>query len=293
MKKGIILKGVGGYYTVQYDGDNRCVLKARGKFRHEDMTPYPGDWVTFMEPLDGADGAMGELLPRRNLLLRPHVANVDVLCAVVSASLPPPDFLLLDKLCVNAVKCGIDVICVMNKAEQAGFELKEQFIKEYAAFNPICVSAKSGEQLKELKLRFSDKTVCLAGQSGVGKSSLLNALLPNRDFKTGQLSDKSNRGKHTTRHAELVPIEEGGILVDTPGFSLMELPLMQPEELKAQYPEFRPYEGNCRFTTCLHHTEPGCAIKEAVKQGNIPNARHVRYVEILEDVQMRWRNRYE
>jgi ribosome biogenesis GTPase / thiamine phosphate phosphatase len=294
MKSGILLKGVGGYYTTLYDGDKRCVLKARGKFRHADETPLPGDRVLFLEPPDGHEGAMEELLPRKNLMLRPRVANVDLLCAVVSASLPPPDFLLLDKLCANAVSCGIAVVCAMNKAEQATEGLLESFLRDYTAFSPLRVSARTGEGLPALQLLFSKKTVCFAGQSGVGKSSLLNRLLPgHKNFETGTLSERSQRGKQTTRHAELVPIEGGGILVDTPGFSLMDLPLMQPEELKLLYPEFLQYDGNCRFAGCLHVSEPDCAVKAAVKQGFIPRARHARYVELLKDVQLRWRNRYE
>ncbi len=292
MKQGIILKGVGGYYTTLYDVDKTCVLKARGKFRHIDQTPLPGDHVLFVEPAEGTEGAMGELLPRKNLLTRPRVANVDLLCAMVSATFPPPDFLLLDKLCANATGCGIEVVCVMNKSDQACADLASDFIRDYAAFSPRCLSVQNGEGIDDLKTLFAGKIVCLAGQSGVGKSSLLSRLLPQLHVETGELSEKSQRGKHTTRHAELVPMGEG-ILVDTPGFSLMELPLMDPITFTSLYPEFRPYEGQCRFIGCLHQAEPDCAVKTAVQQGLIPRARHARYVEILEDVQLRWRNRYE
>ena len=292
MKQGMILKGIGGYYTTLYDGDKTCVLKARGKFRHIDQTPLPGDIVRFEEPKEGAEGAMGELLPRKNLLTRPRVANIDLLCAMVSATFPPPDYLLLDKLCANATACGIQVVCVMNKSEQASPELLSEFIGEYAAFSPQCLSVATKEGIDGLKALFVGKTVCLAGQSGVGKSSLLSCLLPQRHVETGELSEKSQRGKHTTRHAELVPAD-GGILVDTPGFSLMELPLMDPLTLQRLYPEFTPYGEQCRFIGCQHQSEPDCAIKAAVEQGLIPRARYARYVEILEDVQLRWRNRYE
>lgn len=293
MKKGLILKGIGGYYTVLYDGEKQCTLRARGRFRHIDKTPLPGDWVSFREPPPGKEGAMGTLLPRKNLLLRPRVANVDMLCALVSASVPPPDFLLLDKMCIHAAQMDIQTVCLMNKCDEASEDRMDAFMEDYAAFSPMLVSAQTGEGICELQPLLADKTVCLAGQSGVGKSSLLNRLLPHRNFKTGALSEHIDRGRHTTRHAELVPLDNGGMLVDTPGFSLMELPLMEPETLKTLYIEFQPYEGTCRFNGCLHDREPDCAVKQAVRDGNIPAARYARYVELLQDVQCKWRNRYE
>ena len=293
MNKGLILKGIGGYYTVLYNGNRQCILRARGKFRHIDKTPLPGDWVSFQEPPRGSDGVMGALLPRKNLLLRPRVANVDLLCAVVSASVPSPDYLLLDKMCASANLSQIQTVCLLNKADQTPKVQLNTFKKEYAAFSPLCVSALTGEGFSELMPLFEGKVVCLAGQSGVGKSSLLNRLLPHREFETDTLSVHGNRGKHTTRHAELVPLTSGGLLVDTPGFSLMEMPLIEPERLRTLYPEFLPFEDKCRFIGCLHDKEPDCAIKEAVETGGVPKARHARYVELLEDVQMRWRNRYE
>jgi ribosome biogenesis GTPase len=268
------------------------VLKARGKLRHNEQTPLPGDRVLFCEPAEGMDGTISELLPRQNLLTRPRVANVDLLCAMVCAKNPPPDYLLLDKLCANAISIGIEIVCVMNKSDQAAALLEAAFLQAYAAFSPVCVSARTGEGLQVLRQKFSGKTVCMAGQSGVGKSSLLKHFLPQRDVETGELGQKGKRGKHTTRMAELVPIGQG-YLVDTPGFSLMELPCMDPGGLKALYPEFEPYEGKCRFVGCLHPSEPGCAVKEAVENGAVPQARYDRYVEILEDVQIKWRNRYE
>jgi ribosome biogenesis GTPase len=292
MTTGQILKGVGGYYTVRYGGGKLCVLKARGRFRHEDKSPLPGDYVRFVPPEEGEEGAMGELVERTNLLTRPRVANVDLLCAVISAAQPAPDYLLLDKLCANAVHNGIEVCCVMNKIESAPAALCEAFMHDYRAFAPLCLSAKTGEGLEGLEPLLKEKTVCFAGQSGVGKSSLLNRLLPRHKFDTGPLT-RGRRGRHTTRHAELVPTAFGGLLVDTPGFSLMDLPLMPPEDLRTLYPEFAPYEGTCRFAGCLHHAEPGCAVADAAQRGDIPPPRHARYGILLEDLLLRWRNRYE
>jgi ribosome biogenesis GTPase len=227
------------------------------------------------------------------MLVRPQVANIDLLCAVVSATLPEPDYLLLDKLCANAALIGVEAICLMNKADQADETEKQAFLTDYAAFAPHLVSAKTGEGLCALRSHFSDKTVCFAGQSGVGKSSLLNRLMPQRERQTAKLSERGSRGKHTTRVAELVAIEGGGMLVDTPGFSLMELPLMPPEDLRSLYPELVTYEGQCRFLGCLHHTEPGCAAKAAIGRGGITRGRYDRYINLLTQMQQRWRNRYE
>ena len=293
MKEGIILKGVGGYYTVLYDGDQTCVLKARGKFRANEQTPWPGDIVRFDRPEPGVDGAMGELLPRRNLLLRPKVANVDVLFAVISAQNPPPDYLLLDKLCANAIAGEIRVVAVLNKCDLVGQEHRESFLRDYAMFTPLCVSARTAQGQVELQTLSRGHICCFAGQSGVGKTSLVNMLLPEREFQTGSLSHKTGRGKHTTRHAELIRTRSGGMIVDTPGFSLMELPLMDPQELMQLVPEFAPYLSQCRFTGCLHHHEPDCAVKSAVEKGAVSSARYARYVTLLEQVEHKWRNRYE
>ena len=293
MKQGVILKGVGGYYTVLYDKDKQCVLKARGKFRAQEQTPWPGDIVRFVPPEPGVDGAMGELLPRRNLLLRPKVANVDLLFAVISAQNPPPDYLLLDKLCANAMANDIQVVAVLNKCELIQAQQREAFLHDYASFTPLCVSTKTGQGQEALQRLASGRICCFAGQSGVGKTSLVNMLLPEKALQTGALSQKTGRGRHTTRHAELICTQSGGMIVDTPGFSLMELPLMEPQQLMELVPEFAPYLGQCRFTGCVHHHEPGCAVKAAVEAGAIPQSRYARYVTLLEQVQHKWRNRYE
>ena len=293
MKQGRILKGVGGYYTVCDEQGILHTLKARGRFRKEDRTPLPGDWVCFEPPHAGMEGAMGELLPRRNCLLRPRVANVDLVFAVLCAQNPAPDFLLLDKLCVNAHENQIEVCAVLNKADLATEEQRARFQADYAPFHPLCISTRTGEGREALLQKVAGKVACLAGQSGVGKTSLVNLLLPGTQWQTGELSAKTSRGRHTTRHAELLLMENGGTLVDTPGFSLMELPLMEPLALADAYPEFAEYRGCCKFTGCLHDAEPGCAVKQAVEQGYISTARWQRYTQLLKHVQEKWRNRYE
>lgn len=291
--RGRILKGVGGYYTVLADDGSQYTLTARGRFRLDDVTPLPGDYVEFEPRDDGADGSIDELLPRRNLLLRPRVANVDIVVAVVSASAPEPDYLLLDKLCVNAHTSGIGVMAVMNKSDTADQQTLDSFMREYTAFNPICCSCKSGENIDAIKQAVYGSVCCFAGQSGVGKSSIINSMWSFR-METGDLSKKIQRGKHTTRHAELLLVGDGKtMVVDTPGFSLIEMPVIEPEELGEHFQEYEDYLGDCKFAGCLHDSEPGCAIKQAVKQGEIPRGRWIRYKQLLVDIKEKWRSRYE
>ena len=293
METGIILKGIGGYYTVQYKQNQQCVLKPRGKFRHRDERPLPGDKVKFELPEEGTEGAFEEILPRKNQLIRPAVANIDEVWAVICVKKPVGDFLLLDKLLANCRREGIPARVILNKCDLATEEQKENFLSSYAPYHPILISTLTGEGIEQLTNGFVDRIVCLSGQSGVGKTSLTNVLLPDRKSETGELSKKTNRGKHTTRHAELLSSPLGGMIVDTPGFSLMELPLMPPEALRDLYPEFDEYANQCRFDMCLHQNEPGCMIKQAVKQGKIDQDRYQRYLQILQQVQEKWRKRYE
>lgn len=291
--RGRILKGVGGYYTILTENGELHTLKARGRFRLDDVTPLPGDFIEFQPRDDGADGSIDELLPRENLLLRPRVANVDIVLAVVSASSPEPDYLLLDKLCMNAGMSGIKVITVMNKCDAAERQSLDDFMHEYAAFNPVCCSSETGENIDVIKQAAHGLSCCFAGQSGVGKSSIINSMLGFR-METGELSKKTDRGKHTTRHAELLLAGDGKtLIVDTPGFSLIELPLMEPEAIGDYYPEFEGYLGECKFSGCLHDSEPGCAVKSAVEDGSIPRGRWVRYKQLMVDIKEKWRSRYE
>lgn len=291
---GRIIKGIGGFYTVESQG-MLYTLKAAGKFRNDVKTPLPGDFVEF-DPKEGDDGAFDAILPRRNQLIRPRVANIDLVFALVSAQDPAPDYLLLDKLCVSAAMMDVQAVAVLNKCDLADEEAKTFFQETYGAFTPLCASHLTGEGMEELLALARGRVSCFAGQSGVGKSSITRAFLPEREeeIKVSGLSQKTRRGRHTTRHAELIPMKAGGgYLVDTPGFSLMELPLMEPEKLKDYYPEFLPYEGACRFNGCLHHREPDCAVKAAVETGSIPRARWERYEALLVEAQDKWRKRYE
>lgn len=293
MKIGTILKGIGGYYTVQYEGNKQCVLRPRGKFRHKEERPLPGDRVRFDVPPPGTEGFFEEILQRKNQMLRPAVANVDEVWAVICMQKPAGDFLLLDKLLANCRRESIPVRAVLNKCDLASEEQKQRFLKSYCRYSPLLVSTHTGEGIEALTNAFLRKIICLSGQSGVGKTSITNALLPGTSYETGELSKKTSRGRHTTRHAELLCGPHGSMIVDTPGFSLMDLPLMAPEMLRDLYPEYDDYANRCKFDMCVHQNEPGCAVKQAVEQGSIDTDRYHRYLQILQQVQEKWRKRYE
>ncbi len=293
--QGVIIKGVGGFYEVQAEGAlHTC--RARGKFRRDGLTPLPGDMVEFT-PGNGEElGYVDKILPRRNALKRPAVANVDTLVLVTAAANPEPDLLLLDKLLIASRPMGMEVLLVINKCDLAAPGAAEAIASEYggAVSAVIPMSAQSGLGRELLYERLAGRCTCLAGQSGVGKTSILNSLFPDRvAMETGDVSRKTSRGRHTTRHAELLPVDGGGAVVDTPGFSLMEMDQMEPARLPECYPEFVPFAADCRFAGCLHDAEPGCAVKKAVADGAIPSGRHSRYREILKETRETWRNRYD
>ncbi len=293
--QGVIIKGVGGFYEVQAEGMlHTC--RARGKFRRDGLTPLPGDIVEFT-PGNGEElGYVDKILPRRNALKRPAVANVDTLVLVTAAASPEPDLLLLDKLLIAARPMGMELLLVINKCDLAAPGAAEAIAGEYAGAvsSVIVMSAQSGLGRERLLERLAGRCTCLAGQSGVGKTSILNCLFPDRAaMETGDVSRKTSRGRHTTRHAELLPVDGGGAVVDTPGFSLMEMDQMEPARLPECYPEFEPYAADCRFAGCMHDAEPGCAVKQAVADGAIPSGRHNRYREILKEARETWRNRYD
>lgn len=292
--RGKIIKGVGGFYEV-LSGGEVYTLRARGKFRREGLTPLPGDECECTPGAGGELGFVDKILPRRNVLRRPAVANVDLLVLVTAVREPEPDLLLLDKLLLSANMLGVETALAINKCDLAAPEEIRALARQYAAAvaRVIPVSAKSGAGLDGLMELLTGRCSCFAGQSGVGKTSILNRLFPGREMMTGGVSEKTSRGRHTTRHAELLPVPGGGAVADTPGFSLLEAEAIDPAELPAFYPEFAPYEGKCRFAGCLHAAEPGCAVKTAAGEGAIPQERLRRYGEILAETREKWRNRYD
>lgn len=289
---GRIIQGIGSFYTVESEGQ-RYVCKARGRFRKQRISPLVGDFVEF-QPADREDGEgfIEEILPRNSELLRPPVANVDVIFVTVAASSPEPDLLLADRLLVRAYRAGIEAKIIVNKTDLNG-GMAEEIARQYgsAGYEVFRVSAKQGVGLDALKAAAQGKTIAFAGQSAVGKSSLLNALCPGLSLETGSVS-RIERGRHTTRKAQLIPMQ-GGYLADTPGFSLLELDTMEPELLAECYPEFAPYEGKCRFLGCQHLNEPDCAVKDAAQQGAVSRERLERYAVLHQELKEKWGKRYD
>ena len=292
METGRIVKGVGGFYYVRLTDGNTVTCRARGRFRREGCTPLVGDYVE-VQPQNSGDWAMQKILPRSNALVRPPVSNIDQLLIVVAASVPEPDWLLVDKLLLAAQLLHIAPLLALNKLDAGTPDMQRTFLSEYGgAFPCQCISTVTGEGLEALSALLSGKTTCLAGQSAVGKSSLINALLPKLCLEVGGLSEKTDRGRHTTRHAELLPYR-GGMLVDTPGFSLLSLDTVSQEALNACYPEFGDAPALCRFAGCSHIAEPDCAVKQRLAEGKLSQERYRRYITIYQEIEQRRRETYD
>ena len=293
-KTGIILKGVGGFYTVLSYGMS-FVCKARGLFRKQNQTPIVGDNVSFSLNADGETGYLLSIEARKNELIRPMVANIDKLFIVVSASKPAVDLLLVDKLLLCCEKLRIEPVLIINKCDDADAASIDGIRKEYSltGYRIYTVSAVTGDGIEALRSELQGSVVCFAGQSAVGKSSLLNALIPGMKLEVGELSRKTERGRHTTRHAELIPIGNGGAVLDTPGFSLLENIECEPEEIKNLYPELRRHVFECRFSGCLHISEPGCAVKEEIVGRDFDSERYNRYVRLVKEAMENRKHKYE
>ena len=293
MANGRILRGIGGfYYILPEHGQDVVECKARGKLRSEKMTPMVGDLVTY-EPQENGQAALESILPRKNLLIRPPVSNIDQLLIVLSASVPEPDWLLADKLIIQAKMAGIAPFMVLNKCDEQKADIVSSFLADYGQHFPcLCVSAETGENIDVLKDILKGRVSCFSGQSAVGKSSLINAILPGLELETGSLSKKTDRGKHTTRRAELWPAF-GGAVLDTPGFSLFDPELIEQENLDRCYPEFGKLPSECQFAGCMHISEPGCAVKNMVKSGGMTASRYDRYRLLAKEFETRRKHRYD
>ncbi len=292
MERGRIIKGVGGFYTVALESGASVTCKARGRFRKDGIVPMIGDAVEVLPQNDG-NWALQRILPRKNALQRPPVSNIDQLVIVISASAPKPDWLLVDKLILQAKLHDIAPVLVLNKLDECARSIADAFDDGYERVFPACrVSARSGEGLELLRERLCQRVSCFAGQSAVGKSSLLNALMPELMLETGGLAKKTDRGRHTTRHAELWPFC-GGAVLDTPGFSLFETAAVTQEQLNACYPEFGDAPGQCRFAGCSHVSEPDCAVKARLSTGRLSTGRYARYTEIYREIEQRRRTQYD
>lgn len=281
--EGIILKALSGFYYVDGRDGALTACRGRGKFRHQKLTPLVGDRVRFT-PLGEGAGILDEILPRKNQFQRPAVANIDQLVVIASGAVPVTDPFLIDRVVSIAEGRDCEPVICINKCDlDAAEELYQTYRK--AGFLTLRVSAETGEGIPELAAAIAGKVSTFTGNSGVGKSSILNALEPEFRLQVGEVSDKLGRGRHTTRHVELFRLSSGAIVADTPGFSSFDTEgteLRRPEELQYTFREFAPYLDQCRFTGCAHVKEKGCAVLAAVKAGAIAPSRHASYVRLYE-----------
>ncbi|MEF9970766.1 MAG: ribosome small subunit-dependent GTPase A [Oscillospiraceae bacterium] len=280
--RGTIIKALSGFYYVRVE-DKIYECHARGRFRREGISPLVGDLVDIC-PEENNKGTVDVILPRKNSFARPSVANIDCMVILACAVNPITDPFLIDRVTSAAENAGCEVIICINKADLDPGDLLYDIYKT-TGYKLIRTSALSGEGLAELQSAISGKLCAFTGNSGVGKSSLLNALSPELNIKVGEVSDKLGRGRHTTRHVEIFPLAHGASIVDTPGFSSFDFEKTEhipKEALQNCFLEFAPLVGSCRFDDCSHRKEPGCAILEAVSAGKISTSRHESYVKLYD-----------
>jgi len=284
--EGIIIRGYSGFYYV-WDGSQMWECKLRGKYRIKAQTFLPGDKVIITVTDKQKNKAVIEKVqPRKNELTRPTVSNVDQAIIVIALKDPDPDLWLLDRLLIVTQTQQVSPIICFNKADLVPDAYSLDMKKRYQSIGipTLLVSTKKDLGIEELRSYLIGKISVFAGPSGVGKSSIMNMLEPESNRKTGEISVKLARGKHTTRHVELIPLATGGFIADTPGFSQISLPEMKREELADYYQEFGQHRFNCKFNSCLHRDEPQCGVKAAVAAGLINAERYERYIIFLEDV---------
>lgn len=282
MTEGIIIKALSGFYYVK-TSEGIVACKARGRFRLDGTSPLVGDRVQLRIDADGS-GRVDSVFERKNFFIRPAVANIDTLVFIAANVNPVTDPFLIDRVAVIAHEAGCELVICVNKVDlNAGDELYDIFTA--AGYAVVRTSAETGEGAAELRRILRGKVCALTGNSGVGKSSILNILLPGAAIPTGEVSEHLGRGKHTTRHVELYPLGDDTYVADTPGFASFEIQMMQTiakEDLQFDFPEFAPYIGKCRFADCAHLKEPGCAIREALESGAIGKSRYSSYVRLYD-----------
>lgn len=279
---GLIVKALSGFYYVDTGDGAPIPCRGRGKLRYQKLTPLVGDRVEITRQEDGA-GTVDTILPRKNQFRRPMVANIDQMVIVASGAIPETDPFLIDRMAAVAECRGCEVLICFNKCDLNRAEELTQLYRN-AGFHALQMSAKTGDGISELAEAMSEKVSAFTGNSGVGKSSILNALQPGFVLQVGDVSEKLGRGRHTTRHVELFRVGKG-LVADTPGFSSFDVEQMEAipkNELAAAFHEFRPYIGQCQFQGCAHVKERGCAVREALLEGKIAPSRHQSYVRLYE-----------
>ena len=286
MAEGIIFKALSGFYYIDDDG-KQITCRARGKFRHKKISPLVGDRVSYTLLEDGS-GSVDEILPRKNEFRRPAVANIDQLVILASGAIPRTDPFLIDRVVSIAEGKGCESIICFNKCD---LDRADDLFEIYraAGFKTIQISAETGEGIEELSRIIAGKVCAFTGNSGVGKSSTLNALEPDFGIAVGEVSQKLGRGRHTTRHVELFRLKNGAVVADTPGFSSFDVDedemVGRKETLAATFREFAPYSDECYFTGCTHRKEKGCAVLAALAEGKIAPSRHASYVRLYQQAE--------
>lgn len=290
--EGKIIKGIAGFYYIHAGNGVVYECKAKGIFRKDHQKPLVGDNVSFTElTMEPPQGNIVKLHDRKNALIRPAVANVDQAVIIFAAKHPEPNYNLLDRFLIMMQAQGIPCLICINKCDLLTKEEQEQIRSNYAksGCDLIFTSVKTGENIELLYRKLWGKTSTVAGPSGVGKSSLVNSLAKTEIMETGDISSKIKRGKNTTRHTFLLALEQDTFLMDTPGFSSLNLPYMEKEQLRFYYPEFENYEGTCRYPGCVHVSEPECTVKEAVALGDISKLRYDNYKLLFEELKQQKR----
>lgn len=285
MPEGRIVKALSGFYYVA-DADKVVQCRARGLFKKKDakVTPLVGDWVRY-EAISADEGYVMEVAERKTELLRPPIANVDLALLVFSMREPVFSSLLLDKFLVHTERAGIEAVIVLSKSDLVAPQEVEQIRGKYGQIGYRVIPTSIVDQfgLSDVRRQLTGHITVFAGQSGVGKSSLINALFPDVQLQTGEVSQRLRRGRHTTRHVELIPLDVGGYVADTPGFSSLDLGGLSEQELAEAFREFRPLAQKCRFRGCLHLHEPGCAVRDALAAGEIDEERYKHYQLFAEE----------
>ena len=284
--QGRIIKGIAGFYYVQTEtGLYEC--KAKGIFRKDKKKPLVGDYVEIkVLDVEAKEGSVEKIRPRTNELIRPAVANIDQAIVIFAVNDPKPNFMLLDRFLVTMEYQNVPVVICFNKMDLGTKEELETLQEVYGrcGYEVLFTSAAKQQGVRELQKLLRGKTSAVAGPSGVGKSSLTNLLQDEISMETGEISKKLGRGKHTTRHSQLIAIGDDTYLMDTPGFSSLYIEGMEKEELKDYFPEFRPYEGQCKYQGCVHIHEPQCSVKEALEQGKLSILRYEDYVGLYNEL---------
>lgn len=285
--QGKIIKGIAGFYYIYAEDGNIYECKAKGIFRKDNFKPLVGDNVeiTVLNE-EEKEGSVTSILPRRNSLIRPAVANVDQAFLIFAMENPKPNFLLLDRFLIMMKQQEIPAVICFNKKDVGEKKEMEKLYEIYTGcgYRVVLSSAYEGEGMDEIHEILKGKTTVVAGPSGVGKSSITNCMQGEVQMETGEISKKLKRGKHTTRHSQVIPVEKNTFLVDTPGFSSLYLTDMKEEELRDYFPEFVMYEPQCRFQGCMHIHEPGCAVKKALSEGKISQQRYDNYLALYEEL---------